>query len=91
MILPFDTSLFAIKTALPPIEYMKVEQSIRRYTLAAALVFCSASTFKQCQIEARTALSMVRGSAEVLSVLLSGVNSTYTGRLTGAFRNIGRD
>ncbi len=89
--LPFDTSLFTIKTALPLPEHIEVQQNIRLYTLSAALVFCSANTFKQSPIESRTALSMVRDSSEILSVLLSGGHSTYAGRLAGAFRNIGRD
>jgi hypothetical protein len=89
--LPFDISLFAIKTALPLPEHMETRQNIRLYTLPAALVFCSANTFKQSPIESRTALSMVRDSSEILSVLLSGGHSTYAGRLAGAFRNIGRD
>jgi hypothetical protein len=80
-----------MKIGLPPPELIEVIRGIRLYTLPASLVFCSANTFIQNSVDARTALAMIRDSSEVLRVLLSGGHSTYAGRLAGAFRNIGRE
>jgi hypothetical protein len=59
-------------------------------TLPAALVNISANTFTRNTTDARTALSMVRDSSEILNVVLEGGNSVVAGRLAGAFRNIGQ-
>lgn len=86
-----DTSLFAIKTALPSAEIIELNRGIRCYTLAGSLIFCSPNTFSQNPIDARTALTMIRDASEVLYILLAKGHTIYAGRLAGAFRNIGRD
>lgn len=63
---------------------------MRVYSLAAALVACSETSFTQHPTDMRTALSMIRDASEILEPLLDGGHSTIAGRLAGAFRNIGR-
>ena len=64
---------------------------MRVYSLAAALVACSETSFTQHPTDMRTALSMIRDASEILEPLLDGGHSTIAGRLAGAFRNIGRE
>lgn len=89
--LPHNTSMFSMKIGLPAPEMIEAIRGIRLYSLPASLVFCSANTFVQNSVDARTALAMIRDSSEILRVLLAGGHSTYAGRLAGAFRNIGKE
>ena len=86
-----NTSIFDVRLNLPDVEYIKNVAGLNVYSLASALVYCSANQFKNAPILMRTALSMVTDASDVLSVLLAGNHSVIAGRLVGAFRNIGRD
>jgi len=88
--LPHGTSLLDIKAKLPAPGEQAKKQSLRLFSLPAALVACSADTFRQSPSDMRVALSMIRDASEVLGLLLSGGHSAIAGRLVGAFRNIGR-
>lgn len=89
--LPNNTSLFLTNAQFPPENERMVLNSVRVYTLPAALVKCSANTFSQDAINARTALSLISNSSEILGILLDGGHSVIASRLAGAFRNIGRN
>jgi fido (protein-threonine AMPylation protein) len=89
--LPHNTSLFNMRTHLPPAEQIVTERGIRLYSLQAALVYCAATIYNRNAIDARTSLSLIRDASEVLPILLENGHSTYAGRLAGAFRNIQRD
>ena len=86
-----NTSIFDVRLNLPDVEYIKNVAGLNVYSLASALVYCSANQFKNAPILMRTALSMVTDASDVLSVLLAGNHSVIAGRLVWAFRNIGRD
>ena len=86
-----NTSVFDIRSTLPNPNQLTIVDSLRVYSLAAAIVHCSKNTFVDRPIQMRTALSMIMDASEVLVVLLEGGHVTLAGRLTGAFRNIGRD
>jgi hypothetical protein len=86
-----NTSIFDVRLNLPNSEHIENLGGLRVYSLAAALVYCSANQFLNGPIQMRTALSMVADASDVLSVLLAGNHSVVAGRLVGAFRNIGRD
>jgi len=88
--LPFNTTLFNLKAALPEKSLMTMQNGIRMYTLAGALIYASATTFASNPIDARTAISMIRDASEVLPVMLDNGHTTMAGRLAGAFRNLGR-
>ncbi len=89
--LPHNTSILDVRANLPDKQDVVVLDGLRVYALSAALVACSASFFAYNPTDARAALSMVRDASDVLAKLLEGGHSTVAGRLTGAFRNIGRD
>lgn len=86
-----NTSVFDIRSTLPNPNQLTIVDSLRVYSLASAIVHCSKNTFVDRPIQMRTALSMITDASEVLVVLLEGGHVTLAGRLTGAFRNIGRD
>lgn len=89
--LPFDATLFNLKAELPEAELVTVQNGIRMYNVAGALIYASGTTFARNPIDARTALSMIRDASELLPVLLEKGHATIAGRLAGAFRNLGRD
>ena len=89
--LPFDTSLFHMKSKLPLKSEVQVLDGLNVLSLSSALVNASSNTYLQNATDMRTALSLVKTSADILSILLSGGQSIIAGRLTGAFRNIKKD
>jgi len=89
--LPHSTSLFNLKADLPPKEILRVEKDIRMYSLQGALIYSSPSIFHSNPIDARAALSMIRDSSELLTLLLEHGHTWIAGRLAGAFRNLERD
>lgn len=86
-----DTSIFESALALPGDDERARLDGLRLYSAAAALVTVPASFFETHPTEARTVLSIQPDASAVLVHLLRGGHSTVAGRLTGAFRNIGRD
>lgn len=89
--LPFDTSLFHMKSKLPLKSEVEVVDGLRVLSLPSALVNASSNTYLQNATDMRTALSLVKSSADILNILLSGGQSIIAGRLAGAFRNIKKD
>lgn len=89
--LPLDTSLFNLKSDLPPAELTIVQNGIRMYTLQASIIYSTAAVYARNAIDARTALSQIADASELLPILLEKGHTTYGGRLAGAFRNIERD
>ncbi len=88
--LPYGTSLFDIRAAVPPEKDTVQRNGLRLYALPVALVACSPTFFEINPTDARAALATIRDASEVLDRLLEGGHSTIAGRLVGAFRNIGR-
>jgi len=86
-----NTSIFDVRLNMPAAEHIENLEGLNVYSLASALVYCSANQFQNAPIQMRTALSMVTDASDVLSVLLAGNHSVIAGRLVGAFRNISRD
>ena len=84
------TSFFDLKLEIPAKEKRITIDGILLYGLAPALIAVSADFFASSTVDARTCLSMIRDSSQVLSLLLVGEHSVIAGRLTGAFRNIGK-
>lgn len=85
------TSFFDLKLEIPEKRERIVKGNIQLYGLAKALITVNADFFTKSPVEARTSLSMIRDSSEVLSLLLEGEHTVIAGRLAGAFRNIGKD
>lgn len=89
--LPHNTSLFSIKSPLVNGAEIQEINGIRMLTLSAALVHCSPTVFTKNATDVRIALTMIKNSSDLLSILLAGGHSIVAGRLAGAFRNIGQD
>jgi len=89
--LPYETSLFDVRAAVPDDADIVSTDGLRLYRLPAALVACSPAFFQRYPTEARTVLAMVQDASELLAPLLEGGHSTVAGRLAGAIRNIGRE
>ena len=89
--LPFNTSLFDLRSPkMPAAADLRAWNGLRVYTVEAALLRVPATFFRDCPVEARTALAGVRQIGGVAQRLLAGSHSTVAGRLAGAFRHIGR-
>jgi len=89
--LPYNTSLFHIKSPLPAKNVIITNNGIRMLSQSASLVQATPNTFLQNPTDARTVLAMVNDASDILSLLLEGGHSTVAGRLAGAFRNIKQD
>ena len=86
------TSLLEVRAALPAAkDVVDVEEGIRAFSPAAALVACPARFFRRHPVEARAALTLVRDASDLLPRLLDGGRGTVAGRLAAALRDIGRD
>jgi len=89
--LPHHTSLFNLKTSVPPAQQMVTYKGIRMYSLSASLIYCTPSVFVHHSLDVRTALSLIRDASELLPTLLENGHSSIAARLAGAFRNIQRE
>ncbi|MER9299805.1 Fic family protein [Mesorhizobium sp. M0621] len=85
------TSIFDMRASMPVARDIAETDGLRLYALPAALIEASPAFFTQKPTDARTALAMFSDASEILARLLEGGHSTIAGRLTGAFRNIGRE
>jgi hypothetical protein len=89
--LAYDTSILEVRSSLPTAGDTEDKEGLRIFSITSALVACAPGFFIQKPTDVRTALSMVPDASELLSKLLEGGHSIIAGRLSGAFRNIGRD
>ena len=90
--LPFETSLFNLRSAQAPApEDLCLKDGLRLFTADAALVRVPERFFRDHPVEAQTALASVPQVAQLVHRLLAGSHSRVAGRLAGAFRHIGRE
>jgi len=89
--LPYGISIMDIKLPLPDSKFSIVQDGMRLYSLAYGLIKSSGSYYSRNPVDAKTALSLISDSSEILGPLLDGGHSTIAGRLAGAFRSIGRN
>lgn len=85
------TSFFDFTSSIPSYDDIEEKNGIQIFSLSSAMLACSSSFFSQYPTDARTALSMIKDSSEILTKLLEGGHSIVAGRLAGVFRNIGRE
>jgi hypothetical protein len=87
----FDTSLYdLVSSPMPSVQDIVLRDGLRLLTPPAALVRVPESFFSRHPVEARVVLGNVSDASDVLRPLLEGGHSAVAGRLTGAFRRIGR-
>jgi hypothetical protein len=87
----YGTSIFDMRLNMPKERDVIEQNGLRLFSLPAALIEASPAFFIQHPIDARTALATVADASDVLRRLLEGGHSAIAGRLTSAFRNIGRE
>lgn len=85
--LPFNTSLFLMRSSLPPENEHIEKDGIQMFSLPAALIGAARSMFAKQPIDVRTALSLISDASDILALLLDGGHSLIAGRIAGAFRN----
>jgi hypothetical protein len=88
--LPFNTSIFESRAALPESGDFTIIDNIRVFSIPAALCNIKSSFFQAAPSSARAALALITESSELLELLLKGDHSVIAGRLAGAFRDIGK-
>jgi len=86
----YGTSIFDARLELPAKADIEIKHDLRVMKLPAALIACGPGEFSSRPITTRAALAMLPDASEILTGLLSGGHSKIAGRLSGAFRNIGR-
>jgi hypothetical protein len=89
--LPFNTSLFVMKSTLPDKAAIEIKEGIRILNLPSAIIHSPPFLFRRNPIDLRTALFLIRDASELLGMLLDGGHSTIAGRLAGAYRNLGQE
>jgi hypothetical protein len=85
------TSIFDMRLNMPKEQDVVEQNGLRLFSLPAALIEASPAFFAQHPIDARTALATVADASDVVRRLLEGGHSAIAGRLSSAFRNIGRE
>lgn len=85
------TSLLEVRGALPTKSERASLNGLNIFNLPSALIQVPAEFYRRFPTEARAALLIIRDASEILIPLLEGGHSVVAGRLSGAFRNIGRD
>lgn len=88
--LPYDTSLFDVRSALPKETETVERDGLRLFSVPAALVSVSEQFFQRAATDIRAAIASVKDASDVLALLLEGGHSVVAGRLAGAFRNTGQ-
>lgn len=88
---PHSTTLVLLKATVPKTNDREKLNGINVYKLPLALVQSSEVMYKTNPIDMITALSLIKGSSELLEHLLEDGKSVVAGRLAGAFRKISRD
>jgi hypothetical protein len=84
------TSVFDVRSELPPPVDIEQKQGLQVMKLPAALIACAPGEYAARPATTRAALAMAPNASDVLRGLLAGGHSKVAGRLAGAFRNIGR-
>ena len=86
-----ETSIMDVRLKLPDKNDIERKENLQIMTLPAALISCAPGFYANSAVEARAALAMISEASEILHKLLEGGHSTLSGRLAGAFRNIGKN
>ena len=89
--LPHATSLFDMRSAMPPRREIVQRDGLRLFSVPAALIAVSEQFFQRAPTDVRAAMATIKDSSDVLALLLEGGHSTIAGRLVGAFRNAGQE
>lgn len=87
----FNTSIFVMKSNLLVKAETEVIDGVRLVNLPSSIIHCSPAMFRTNATDVRTALLLIQDASQLLEILLDGGHSTITGRLAGAYRNLGQE
>lgn len=85
-----NTSILDARYAMPARKEIEEKNGIRIFSLNPALITCSPKFFIQRSTELRALLLTMSDVSELIRFLLDGNHTQAAGRLTGAFRHIGK-
>lgn len=88
--LPFETSLYDLKKALPSKDDLMTRDGLNVLTIEAALINVTEVFYRTYPTEAQIVLSNLKTSNLLLAKLLDGGHTAAAGRLAGALRRMGR-
>lgn len=88
--LPFETSLYDLKKALPSQDDRMIKDGLRVLTIEAALINVPEAFYRTYPTEAQIALSNLKTTNVLLGKLLDGGHTIAAGRIAGALRRMGR-
>ena len=74
--LPHGTSLFDVRNAMPNDNEIVDRDSLRLFSVPAALVAVSEQCFRRTSTDVRAAMAIVKDASDVLTLLLEGGHST---------------
>lgn len=86
------TSIFEVRANLPAKNDCYIDgHGLKLFSLPSALLNSFEDFYVRNPVDARTVLATFRDASGILELLLDGGHSVIAGRISGAFRNIGRD
>ncbi|WP_312762438.1 Fic family protein [Epilithonimonas sp.] len=86
------TSIFEVRANLPgKNDFFIDSHGLRLFSLPSALINSFEDFYVRNPVDARTVLATFSDASSILELLLDGGHSVIAGRISGAFRNIGRD
>ena len=88
--LMFGTSIYDLKSKMPPEADLMTKNGLRLFKPASALVQISEDFMRRQPSEVHVALAGIRDFSEILGPLLAGGHTVVAGRLAGAFARIDR-
>jgi fido (protein-threonine AMPylation protein) len=87
----FGTSLYDLKSKMPPKAELMVKGGLRLFKPANALVHISEDFMRRQPAEVHVLLAGIKDASEILAPLLEGGRTVVAGRLAGAFTRTGRN
>ena len=86
---PHGTSIVETRATIAVKDNLEIKDSLRIFSVDAALIEASEHFFSNHATDARAILSTIPDASALLAKLLNGGHTRAAGRLAGAFRNIG--
>jgi fido (protein-threonine AMPylation protein) len=87
----FGTSLYDLKSKMPPDGDLMVKDGLRLFTSAAALLRVPEDFMRRNPLEVQVVLASIKDASALLAGLLEGGHTVVAGRLAGAFSRIKRE
>jgi Fic/DOC family len=87
----FGTSLYDLKSKMPPVGDLMVKEGLRLFTPEAALLRVPEDFMRRNPLEVQVVLASIKDASTILAGLLEGGQTVVAGRLAGALSRIKRE